>query len=203
MKLNFGIALVIWIVCVWVAPHVNAAGTPSGERTLGQTTIEPAYDDMTGNLIYLLTPNHVANPVNSNPRASAPLYLIVYPNSSADSVGAMNCQHEGGDNCPDHGPEIAGAAMGINPNGVYTDGVWGHDHLVDAPGGSEFNVAWEVHVLLFTNSIAANTHVTTEDEMDALLASHDLIDTFVPTTFNCSVTSAATYNRATPVTPVD
>ena len=43
---------------------------------------------------------------------------------------------------------------------VYGDGVWGHDHIMDGPGGSEFNVTWQVVVVLFTNSEAANTHVT-------------------------------------------
>ena len=115
----------------------------------------------------------------------------------------MNCAHDGGDNCPDHGPGIAGAAAAIMP-GVYSQGVWGHDHLVDAPGGSEFNIAWQVHLLLFTSTAAANTHITTEEEMDDAIERGDLVDA-VPdvTVFNCNVVSSATYNRATPVTPVD
>jgi hypothetical protein len=202
VKVKVGVGLVLVGTCLAWAPVANAQGTPSGERTLGQSSIEPAYDDMTGKLIYLLTPLGVSNPVKSNAKAAAPLYLIVYPTSAGAAVGPMNCQHAGGDNCPDHGPEIAGAAAFFQPS-VYGDGVWGHDHLVDAPGGSEFNVAWEVHVLLFTNSDAANTHVTTEDEMDTLLESGDLVDTFIATTFNCSVVPAATYKRGTPVTPLD
>lgn len=201
MKIKVGGGFVLLAACLAWVPGAYAQGTPSGERILGQSSIEPAYDDMTGHLIYLLTPLGVSNPVTSNPKASAPLYLIVYPSSAGSTVGPMNCQHEGGDNCPDHGPRIAGAAAAFQPT-VYSAGVWGHDHLVDAPGGSDFNVAWEVHVLLFTNSTAALTHVTTEEEMNTLLESGDLVDTFSPTTFNCSVVPAVTYNRGTPVTPV-
>jgi hypothetical protein len=54
------------VACLAWAPGAYAQGTPSGERTLGQSSIEPAYDDMTGHLIYLLTPLGVSNPVKSN-----------------------------------------------------------------------------------------------------------------------------------------
>ena len=80
----------------------------------------------------------------------------------------------------------------------------GHDHLVDAPGGSEFNVAWQVHLLLFTSTAAANTHITTEEEMDAAIDAGELIDA-VPnvTVFNCNVVPARTFDLGTPVPPVD
>lgn len=73
----------------------------------------------------------------------------------------MNCAYEGMDNCPSHGPQIAGLAQTIMSS-VYGGGVWGHDHIMAGPGGSEFNVAWQLVVLLFTNATAANTHITTE-----------------------------------------
>jgi hypothetical protein len=180
---------------------VVAGPPPSGERQLGRTIIEPAYDDATGKLIYLNTPMGAPFPSKSNPHAWAPLYLIVYPSAAADFVGTMNCQHEGGDNCPDHGPEIAGLAEGAVP-GVYGDGVWGHDHLLDAPGGSEFNVAWHVIVVLFTNPEAAKTHITTEEGLDAVLDAGDAITIDTPIVFNCSVVPAAPYNRATPLPSV-
>src|SRR2546422_9977293 len=90
-------------------------GLPSGERTLGQSTLEPAYDDRDGTIVYLLTPNHAPDPVKSNPKAWAPLYLVVYPTSAAASVGTMNCAHLPTENCPDHGDAIAGAAASIMP----------------------------------------------------------------------------------------
>ena len=203
MKTRLAVVSAVMLLCMALAPRAYAQGLPSGEVQLGKSFIEPAYDDMTGDMIFLLTPLGAPFPVNANHHAVSPLYLIVYPTSAGGFVGTMNCMHPGGDNCPDHGPEIAGAAAAIMP-AVYGAGVWGHDHLVDAPGGSEFNVAWQVHLLLFTNAAAANTHITTEEEMDAALDAGDLIDA-VPgvTIFNCNVVPARTFNLGTPVPPVD
>ena len=182
-----------------VAKSQPSVGTPTGERLLGRTVIEPAYDDRNGNLIFLSTPIGAPFPSKANSHAVSPLYLVVYPHSAAASVGIMNCMHEGGDNCADHGPGIADAAAAIMPS-VYGNGVWGHDHLVDGPGGSDFNIAWHVMVVLFTNSAAANTHVTTDAQVDDLVESGDAI--VIPdVTFNCSVVSGAAYARATPLPP--
>ena len=81
---------------------------PSGERQLGRTVIEPAYDDRNGNIIYLSTPIGAPFPSKSNPKAWSPLYLVEYPNSASAFAGTMNCAHQPADNCPDHGPGIAG-----------------------------------------------------------------------------------------------
>ena len=145
------LAFIVLVAIVTVLTGVTGASAqlPSGERQLGQTILEPGYDDRTGNLIYIMTPVGAPNPSHANAHAVSPLYLIVYPNSAADSVGTMNCAHEGGDNCPDHGPAIADLAQAVVP-GVYGNGVWGHDHIMAGPGGSEFNVAWHVVVVLFT-----------------------------------------------------
>jgi len=203
MKTRLAVVSAVMVLSVALAPRAYAQGTPSGEVQLGRSYIEPAYDDMTGDMIFLLTPLGAPFPSKANQHAISPLYLIVYPTSAGGFVGTMNCQHLGGDNCPDHGPEIAGAAATIMPS-VYGAGVWGHDHLVDAPGGSEFNVAWQVHLMLFTNSAAANNHITTEEEMDDAIKNGDLVDA-VPdvTVFNCSVVSARTFNRGTPLPPVN
>jgi hypothetical protein len=178
------------------------AQVPSGERQLGMTVIEPGYDDATGDLIYVTTPMGAPFPAKADGHAVSPLYLIVYPDSAAASVGTMNCAHEGGDNCPSHGPDIANLAQAVVPS-VYGGGVWGHDHIMDAPGGSEFNVAWHVVVVLFTNSAAANTHITTEEQLDAALDAGDALEIETPIVFNCSVVSPATYGRATPLPPVE
>jgi hypothetical protein len=196
------LTLCVVVLALGVRPQDARASEPSGERQLGQSIIEPAYDDSTGNTIYLMTPIGAPFPSKSNPKAWSPLYLIVYPNSAGPSVGVMNCQHQGGDNCPDHGPEIASLAESVVP-GVYGNGVWGHDHLVDAPGGSEFDVAWEVWVVLFTNADAANNHITTDAELDAAIESGDAFIFPEPiVTFNCNVVSSATYRRATPLPAV-
>jgi hypothetical protein len=110
----------------------------------------------------------------------------------------MNCAHEGGDNCPDHGPVFSDLAQSVMPS-VYGDGVWGHDHIMDSPGGSEFNVTWQIVVVLFTNAEAANTHITTEAQLDAAIEAGDAFTIETPTIFHCNLVSAATYNRATPV----
>lgn len=179
-----------------------AADIPTGETVLGQSVIEPAYNDMrAGQLVYLLTP--IKAPENANfAHAVAPLYVIMYPTSAASSVGTVNCQHQPMDNCPDHGPELAGLAESVLPS-VYGAGVWGHDHLLAPPAsGGDFNIAWEPIAVLFTSSFAANTHITTLSDLKAALAAGDVIEIpLPPATFHCSVVPATTYKLGTPVTP--
>lgn len=179
------------------AAPVGAAGVPSGERMVGQSSIEPVYDDMTGAIAYVSTPIHIPSPIHTNPRAWAPFYLPVYPTGS--TVGTLNCMGVPG-NCPDHDGIIAGAAMGIMP-GVYGGGVIGHDHLMAGPGsGGDFNIAWEPVLVLFTSTAAANEHITTLAQIDAALARHDVIEVpIAPATFHCSVVPAVVYEHGTPV----
>ncbi len=188
---------------VAVAPTLAAAGgLPTGETKLGQTTIEPAYDDANGTLVYLSTPNNAhVNPVFAH--NVAPIYLPVYPVGS--TVGTLNCQDTTAttvENCPDHGPAVAGAAMQIFGS-VYGGGVLGHDHLVGiASTGGDFNILWEPVLVLFTNADAADgeNHVTTLAELNALVASGDVVEIpLPPLTFHCSVVSAAVYQKGTPV----
>jgi hypothetical protein len=183
-----------------VATAANAQ-LPSGERELGKTVIEPGYDDRTGELIYIMTPEGPPFPSKNNGNAVSPLFLVMYPHSAGASVGTMNCAHEGGDNCPDHGPVFATLAQNVVPD-VYGEGVWGHDHIMDGPGGSEFNVTWQIVVVLFTNAEAANRHITTEDQLDAALDAGDAITIETPITFHCNLVSASVYNRATPIPAV-
>lgn len=197
------LALALAVMLAAVAPSYRAAasGMPSGERVNGQTTLEPVYDDMTGAIRYVSTPDHAQ--MNANPTAWAPFYLPVYPLSAASAVGVVQCAHSPADNCPDHGPVLAGAAMQIMPS-VYGAGVWGHDHLMAGPGsGGDFNVAWEPVVVLFTTSAAATNHITTLAQLNAAVASGAVILVPLPQlTFHCSVVSASVYAHATPVTPV-
>lgn len=185
----------------------TASGAPTGEVTLGQSTIEPAYNAADGSLMYLLTPNKA--PMRAPAVTWAPLYIPVYPASDAGLFPSpLNCMHLGGDNCPDHGPEVAGAAMAIMP-GIYGAGVLGHDHVGDAPGGSDFNFQWVPVLVLFTDPIAAQTRVTTDAGIAALVANHQAIEIRLDGThgapfsvFNCSVVSASVYSRGTPVPSV-
>ncbi len=52
MRVKAGVASVLLVMCVGFAPRALAGDWPTGERTLGRTTIEPAYNDSTGELIY-------------------------------------------------------------------------------------------------------------------------------------------------------
>ena len=188
----------------------GASSLPSGERIVGGTAshggtvVEPVYDDMTGQLRYVSTPRGVSDPVNSNPVASAPFYLPVYPVGSTIGV-ALNCQDVPVQNCPDHGPAIAGLAKAFEP-GVYGGGVIGHDHLMAGPAShGDFNVAWVPTAVLFTNSKAANTHITTLAQLNAMRASGDVIEVRLDgtnglpnRTFHCSVVSAAVYAHGIP-----
>jgi hypothetical protein len=159
----------------------------SGQRAFGQVTIEPAVDDATGNEIFLLTPNHVPLPSNAAPRAHAPLYLVLYPAASTIDADTLNCQPV---NC-DHVQTF-----------VYP--LKGHDHLVGVPHTGDFNVAWDVVLVAFTEQAfadgAINNRILTLDQLNAALAAGDAIEIGPVTSFNCSITSAATYLKGTPLT---
>jgi len=201
MQSKLGFILLVAIGTLLTGVTVASAQLPSGERQLGQTIVEPGYDDRTGDLIYIMTPIGAPLPSHANGQSVSSLSIVVYPNSAAGSVGTMNCAHEGGDNCPDHGPGIAGLAESVVPS-VYGDGVWGHDHIMDGPGGRDFNVAWHVVVVLFTNSAAAKTHITTEDQLEAALDAGDALTVDTDITFHCNLVSGATYSRANPLPSV-
>jgi len=176
-----------------------AAGTsiPSGEVIHGQSVLEPVYNDETGAIGYVSTPMHAPDPVKTNPRAWAPFYLPVYPVGS--TVGpTLLCEDVPVENCPDHGPLVAGAAQAIMPS-VYGGGVIGHDHLMDFPGGTEFNIAWEPVLVLFTNAAAANEHIIMDTQIDAAVARGDAILVPVPQlTFHCEAVPAVVYGLGTP-----
>src|SRR6516164_8367798 len=189
----------------------GASSLPSGERLVGGTAshggtvLEPVYDDMTGQIRYVSTPRGTPNPVNSNPVASAPFYLPVYPAGSTVGV-TLNCQDVPVENCPDHGPAVAGLAQALEP-GVYGGGVIGHDHLMAGPGShGDFNVAWVPTLVLFTPG-AAITQITTLTQLNGLIKSGAVFT--VPLdgtngtpnlTFHCSVVPAAVYAQGVPFT---
>lgn len=188
---------------------VAADALPSGERTVGQAVMEPAYDDSTGQLVYLLTPKQLAplsptNPINSvNQHAAAPLFLVVYPPGTA---GTFNCMGAPG-NCPDHAGVVATLATLLFPPvyGTNPAAVPGHDHLVGiARTGGDFNVPWHVYLEFFTPGSTV-THITTLAQLQAAWADGSIakfqsglgLDTGI--TFVCAVVSQATYLAGTPV----
>ena len=188
------------LVCV--APvAASADALPSGERLLGNTSIEPAYDDFNGGIVYLLTPNRLAplganNPINNvNSHAVAPLFLIVYP---PGTPGTFNCMGAPG-NCPDHGGVIAGVATAVRPDVYGTDPslVPGHDHLVGMPRTGDFNVPWHVYVELFKPG-ATVTHITTLAELEFAWSSGAIQELDTGITFACSVVSRSAYMAGHP-----
>ena len=210
----------------------SPAPGPSGEMLVGGsgpnggTVVEPVYNDITGAISYVSTPRGTPNPVNSNPRASAPFYLPVYPTSSTVPLNfTLNCQDTAGaplntvENCPDHGPAVAAAVQAIAATftapftDIYAGGVAGHDHVLGVPGtqknGGDFNVAWVPTLVIFTNAAAANVHLTTLAQItadvnatppDAILVPLDGSNGTPNLTFHCSVVPASVYNNGTPFT---
>ena len=175
---------------------------PSGERILGHghAAIEPAYNADTGALMYLLTPARAPLPAISNNHARSPLYLVEYPPGTG---GTLNCMGVPG-NCPDHDGLVASVATQQMPSVYGTDptALPGHDHIADPPGAPDFNVAWEVIEVLWTDKAVTDqaiTHLTTDGQIqDAVDAGYAMkID--LGFAFNCSVVSAAAYARGVPV----
>ena len=198
MKTKFLSPILMALAAVALQAGIARAELPSGERQLGQTVIEPAYDLRTGELTYIMTPQRGPSPPKADAGTQAPLYLVVYPNAVAGYVGTMNCAHEGGDNCPDHGPTIASIAQSTVP-AVYGDGVWGHDHVLDGAGGSDFSVTWHAVVVLFKNLPAAATHITTAAQLDAAIEAGDAMTIEIPVVLHGNLVSGATYARGEPV----
>jgi len=223
-------------VALLVFAAVGSAGSaPSGQRLYGSSTwdpvsghfvggggaIEPAFDDSTGTLVYLRTPNNNQNAKNlpdkmvpfgdlgfSLPVNTAPIFLPVYPAGSGIDSATLNCDHlvplnpgpGTGDNCIDHGNAVAGAAMSIDP-AVYGGGVLGHDHLVGiAKTGGDFNVLWEPVLVLFTSVNPNQERITTLDQIErAVNVTHTaFLVPLPPLTFHCSAEGSAAYDKATP-----
>jgi hypothetical protein len=160
----------------------------SGQRAFGQVTVEPAVDMATGNEIFLLTPDKVPLPSNAALRAHAPLYLVLYPTASTIGADTLNCQP---DNC-DH----------VQTFPAYD--LKGHDHLVGVPHTGDFNVAWDVVLVVFTPQAfadgAINSRLLTAAQLNEALTAGDVIPIGPVTSFNCSITSIATYLKGTPLT---
>lgn len=185
-------------------PSAVAASLPSGEVVNGHSVVEPAYNNATGTLVYLSTP--MGAKVHPNfAHNVAPIYLPIYPVGAP--VGTLNCQDTTAtttENCPDHGPFVAAAAMNISAaNGfgsVYSGGVLGHDHLIGiASTGGDFNVLWEPVLVLFTDSATAQHHITTLSQINHLVDTGHAIKVPVPdATFHCASVSRAVYNHGTP-----
>jgi hypothetical protein len=225
-SLVVGVGMSVFTLSAGASPTTGPSGEilHGGSGSHGGAVVEPVYNDITGAIAYVSTPRGVPNPVKSNPKASAPFYLPVYPISSTVPLNStLNCQDTAGpplntvENCPDHGPAVAAAVQAIASTftapftDIYANGVAGHDHLMAGPGtkrlGGDFNIAWVPTLVIFTNAAAANVHITTLAEINADVNNHDAIlvsldgNNGTPNlTFHCSVVPASVYNNGTPFT---
>lgn len=206
----FAAAMVVAVASPYVS--TKAGGVNSGQRAFGQVEVEPAFDDSTGTGIYLLSPLKNPFPSKANPRATAPMYLVVYPQVSTVPAYELNCQPTNCDHLnvlpfpdSDYGalPGSAQACTDFN-GGSPCSPVAGHDHLVGiASTGGDFNQAWHVELLIFSHAAFVdgkiNTRVTTLSQIQALVNSGDAFIADTPITFNCSSTSEHNYEVGTPV----
>lgn len=185
------------VVLAATASVSTADTTPTGQRTFHNNGLEPAYNAANGQIGYFMEP---AGKLNASPKAWAPLYVVVYPTGTT-AASTFSCMHfaMGDDNCPSHGNVIAGLAAANEPT-VYGGGVVGHDHVLDFPGGDDFNIAWEPVVVLFKSKAAANEHVVTDARIDEL-AREGKVD-LIPlpqATFLCAIVPQRIWDMATPV----
>jgi hypothetical protein len=190
-----------------VLPAVPAAAdsSPSGQRFLGQSVLEPVYnDEQAGEIGYINQPLNAPQPLNSNPSVWDPFYVVVYPvTSTVPATTTLQCQHlPAPDNCPTNGQAVAAFAVKNEP-AVYGAGVAGRDHLMDFPGGPQFNPNWEPIIVLFTPQAltdgAINKHVLTDAQINELVLSGDVMEFPNPArAFICALVPATVYNMATP-----
>jgi hypothetical protein len=189
------------------APAVLAAGSaaPTGERIVGNAAIEPAYDADSGQLMYLLTPIKAPLPSHANAHAVSPLYMVEYPEGSAAADGGhFNCEGVPG-NCPDHDGLAAQVAVDNVPSvyGADPASLPGHDHVADPPGKPDFNIAWEVVEVLFTDQGladgAADIRLTTDAQIEAAVDAGDAVEIDLGFAFNCNVVPESLYWRGDPV----
>jgi hypothetical protein len=208
-RLSLLVAAASFVLAAIAAVPGAADSIPSGQRVLAQNVLEPVYNDENpGQIGYIKQPEQAPQPLPASIKAWAPFYLVVYPVGSTAATTYM-CMHLPVDNCPTHGPGVAAFAQATYPT-VYgapgTAGVAGHDHLMDFPGASDFNIAWEPMFVLFTPQGAAdgaiNEHVLTDAQIHQLVVNGDARVFPRPTrTFVCASVPERLYDMATPLTP--
>ncbi|HEY2468836.1 MAG TPA: hypothetical protein VGI45_13485 [Terracidiphilus sp.] len=188
---------------------VSAALAQSGGVTLGNSIIEPAFDDMTGTPVFIHETQKSPFPVKSNPRAAAPIYAVEYPVQSSIPAAEMDCQptncdHDNVIPFPDMNYGLASDdACRVFNGGNPCSQLKGVEILLGlAPTGGDFNVAWHAELVFFTaqgfRDGAIDTKITTLSQLNSALTKGDayLLDT--PITFECSPAPKQTYDRGVP-----
>jgi hypothetical protein len=172
---------------------------PTGEKLTVNAVINPIYDWTLGEghpLVYGSRPMGPARwPAHPNVKAQAQLYVVAYPIGT--TVTKLQCYDIPQENCPDHGPTIAGGAMQVMPN-VYRVGVLGHDHL-GPPHGSDAPATASAVLVLFTSTAAANSHLTTKAQVEAAEQAGDVVLIPAPDfSFHNSPVNGLIYEKASP-----
>lgn len=187
-----------------------SASAYSGQVFFGGASVEPAVNLADGSTIYLLTPNGAPFPSKANPdHAVAPLYLPMYPLASTIPAASLNCVPTNCDHANVVPPPIV-SALGVaglypigsqaTPYGTFTGGLYkGHDHLVGKAPTGDFNVAWHVVLLVFTQQAMVdhsyNTPIMTIGDVGAAILAGDVAPIDSPITFNCSIVNEKVYTQ--------
>ncbi len=202
-------ALALASVLVFWTASAQSLTSLSGQRAFGQSTVEPAINNADGSTVFLLTPDRVPFPSESSPRASAPMYIPMYPADSTVNPAALNCQPH---NC-DHLNVLPFPAPGY-PNGGTTCTqfglpaggcglVLGHDHLIGVQPTGDFNVAWHVILVVSTpqgfSDGAINKRMMTLKDVAAAVTNGDAFEAVTPIVFNCSIVSETVYLKGVPL----
>ena len=180
------------LALVLAAPVSAATTWYSGQRMFAGFSVEPAVNVADGSEVFLLTPNKA--PTNANAvHAHAPLWLVLYPNVSTVDASVLDCVPTNCDHANDFPPYDNQAAGGLK----------GHDHLVGIPPTGDFNIAWDVYPVFFTQQgfedHAIDTRILTKTQLDGAIAKGDAFMVPVPVlSFNCAKTAVATYLKGTP-----
>lgn len=195
-RLWLSLALSLVAVLVYAMAVSAMGGLPwmTGQRAFGQATIEPAVDNMTGNQVFILTPNKAPFPSKAPDHAQAPMYLVAYPANSTVS-DPLNCT-------PTTCDHVQSVPLPWYPNGGLLKG---HDHLIGiASTHGDFNVAWDVELDVFTqqgfSDGAINHRILTLSDLNHAKNVGDIQAIPSGIVFNCSSVSAAAYMHGTPLT---
>ncbi len=187
------------------------ANAQTGQTAFGQVTLEPAVNYKDGSTVFLEMPDRVSIPVNSNPIASSPIYLPMFPTSSTVSPNLMHCQPSNCDHLPVlpfPAPGYANGGASCVQYGLPANGcslILGHDHLIGLPqGGGESGTAWQVVLVVFTPAGiaagAANHKTLTLMDLATLISMGYAFEAATPVSFRGAIVPAANYYRGTPRT---
>lgn len=196
-------APVALLLLLTALPLAALASDFSGQVAFGQAQVEPAYDGVTGEQVFVQLPEHAST---QSTAAWSPLYLVMYPTTS--TTGMLDCTPN---NCDHVNVLDSGLVASLGLTSVYPTGsistrygdfsgglVKGHDHLMGVDAKGHEHVTKHVFLVMFTAQGVAdgamNAEITTLDQMNAAMSSGDItapVDTGL--IIHASVVSSASY----------